>query len=47
MHSIPIIIISLKEQIEIVEVGFLVLSVLLLFASSDQESMHAHSHMSV
>lgn len=47
MHSIPIIIISLKEQIGIVEVEFLVLSVLLLFASSDQESMLAHSHMSV
>lgn len=43
MHTIPIIMRSLKEQTGIIEVEFLVLSVLLLFACSDEESMLAHS----
>lgn len=43
MHSIPIIIGSLKEQIGIVEIEFLVQSVLLHSACSDEESMLAHS----
>lgn len=43
MHSIPIIIESLKEQIGIVEVEFLVQSVRLLSACSDKESVLAHS----